>query len=116
MASAEHWVSFRNGSQRTAAGLKLALMEYRRDAEVCVRDPRGVPEHLSWEFVVANVEHATRVCRDPLPPAWIQPGAVVLIQIAQPKGRRGREPATGFAKALPAAAITLATLAEWRRS
>ncbi len=116
MASAEHRVSFRNGSQRMAAGLKLALMEYQRGGEVSVRDPRRVPEHLSWEFVVANVEHAARVCRDPLPPAWLQPGAVVLTSIAQPKGRRGREPATGFAKALPAAAITLATLAEWRRS
>ena len=98
------------------AGLKLALMGYGRGARVSVRDPKRTPGHQPWEFVVANDEHATLVCRDPLPPQWIQPGVMVLIEVLEANGAAKREPMSASSKSVPSSQVTATTMAEWRRS
>lgn len=116
MASVEHRVSYRNGSQIMVAGLKLALMGYRRGARVSVRDLKRTPGHQPWEFVVANDEHATLVCRDPLPPQWIQPGVMVLIEVMEAKGNTKRGAMSAESKPALSSEVTATTLAGWRRS
>lgn len=92
MIIVEHTVSHRNGAQVMVAGLKLAQLGYRRGARVILRDPTGRSENRPWEFVVANDEHATLVCRDPLPPDWIVKGVRVSIEISEPLCLDGLEP------------------------
>ncbi|MBU2570511.1 MAG: hypothetical protein KJ725_10880 [Gammaproteobacteria bacterium] len=92
MIIVKHIVSHRNGAQVMVAGLKLAQLGYRRGARVILRDPTGRSENPPWEFIVANDEHATLVCRDPLPPDWIVKGVRVSIEISEPLCHDGLEP------------------------
>jgi hypothetical protein len=121
MAAVEHKVSYRNGSQIMVAGLKLARLGYRRGARVSVQDPMGRPENPSWEFVVANDEHATLVCRDPLPPSWIVPGTLIRIEVTEPMGDRASDSSnvTAHVPRPPSQhppVVTATMLADWRRS
>lgn len=81
MPVVRHKVSFRNGPQVMVAGLKLHALGYGRGASVTVSDPAGVSRNVPWSFMVDNDEHATLVSRSPMPPAWIQPGVVVQIEV-----------------------------------
>lgn len=51
-----------------------------------VTDPTGNPANVSWGFVVSNDEYATLVCQNPAPPAWIQPGVHIQIEVRPPTG------------------------------
>src|SRR4051794_32547867 len=88
MSIVVHNVSYRNGSQVMVAGLNPPLrgLGYCRGAHVQVSDPAGDPAKAPWIFVVPNDEHATLVCRNPPPPAWIQPGVPIRIEINSPTG------------------------------
>lgn len=84
MPVCEHVVSYRNGPyQVMVAGLQPSLrdMGYGRGARVQVADPAGDPAHAPWVFVVSNDEYATLVCQNPAPPAWIQPGVRIRIDV-----------------------------------
>ncbi len=116
MIIVEHTVSHRNGAQVMVAGLKLAQLGYRRGARVILRDPTGRSENPPWEFVVANDEHATLVCRDPLPPDWIVKGVRVSIEISEPLSMPiAVESITLQYEDSCREDVTIATLSEWRR-
>ena len=100
MAICEHVVSSRTDSQVRVKGLSLRGMGYCRGAHVEVTDPDANPAHAPWVFVVSNNEHATLVCKDPVPPPWIQAGARVRILVRLPCGAEGvHVPADGLASA-----------------
>jgi hypothetical protein len=85
MPVCEHIVSYRNGPQVMVAGLSLAqALGYCRNARVRVTDPTGNPANGPWEYIVPNDERATLVCRKPRPPAWIQPGILIRIDVQPP--------------------------------
>ena len=88
MPVCEHAVSSRNNTQVRVAGLNPSLrnMGYRRGAHVQVTDPAGDSAHLPWIFVVQNDEDATLTCGNPAPPAWIQPGVRIRIDVRPPPG------------------------------
>ena len=93
MPVCEHVVSYRNGPQVMVAGLQPSLrnMGYCRGARVQVTDPAGDPANASWVFVVSNDEHATLVCQNPAPPAWIDPGVRIRIDVGPPAGGTASE-------------------------
>lgn len=64
-------------------GLTLARLGYTRGARVRVRDPAGGRGHADWIYTVLNDETATMTNREPPPPAWIQPGILIEIQIGE---------------------------------
>lgn len=113
----EHAVSYRNGPQVMVSGLKLRELGYGRGAEVIVTDPSGNPANGTWRFVVANDEHATLVSRNPKPPAWIQPGVVIRIEV---RGASRAEPAPEGTppspKTIEPRVVTARELSEWRSS
>lgn len=86
MAEIRHLVSHRNGPQVMVAGLKLRRLGYARGASVVVTHADS-PSAEAWRFTVPNDEHSTLTCRHPPPPAWVQPGVTVVIDIAPPGGR-----------------------------
>jgi hypothetical protein len=79
---AEHTISSRNNTQVRFAGMTPTLRQlgYRRGARVTVVDLTE-PQNEAWEFVVSNNEDATITCGNPPPPAWVQPGVRVRIEV-----------------------------------
>lgn len=101
MATVTHKVSFRNGPQVMVAGLKLHALGYGRGATVVVSEAAGTSANPPWRFVVDNDEHATLVSRSPTPPAWIQPGVVVRIEVTPAAGAGGDASASRAAMTRP---------------
>ena len=90
MPVADQRVSFRNGSQIMVKGLQLReRLGYCRDARVQVTDPDSDPNNEPWVFIVPNDEHATLACETPTPPAWIQPGVLIRIEVDLPVAGAG---------------------------
>jgi hypothetical protein len=82
MPSAQHRVSSRNGCQIMVRGLRLrATLGYRLGVRVRVSDVAGNPANEPWVYTVNNQEHATLTSNDPPPPAWIQPGSLVCVDV-----------------------------------
>lgn len=85
MPVVDHLVSYRNGSQIMVRGLQLGeRLGYCRNARVQVTDPNSNPGNEPWVFVVHNDERATLACMNPPPPAWIQPGVHIRIEVEPP--------------------------------
>lgn len=112
MPFCEHDVSFRNGPQVMVAGLKLRDLGYCRGAHVKVTDPSGNPANSMWQFMVANDEHATLVSRNPQPPAWIQPGVRIRIEVQPPPKGAVFPPPT---PPRPMIRVSVEQLSTWRR-
>lgn len=98
MPDVVHLVSFRNGSQIMVRGLQLGeRLGYCRNSRVQVTDPNSNPSNEPWIFIVPNDESATLACRNPPPPAWIQPGVSIRIEVERPI----REAAAAESDAIP---------------
>lgn len=80
MATAEHYVTYRNGSQVMVKGLALISLGYKRGARVSVTSLDD-PEAVEWIFVVDNDEHSTLKCRATPPPPWLSAGVRVRIAV-----------------------------------
>jgi hypothetical protein len=101
MPVVEHVVSYRNGCQVMVAGLRLRDIGYVRGAHVQVSEPSGHSANVAWVFVVPNDEYATLACRNPAPPAWIQPGVGIRIQVEPPSDSGDRLGDSGQLAAWP---------------